>query len=297
MTFKHMFGRHKDSGTEYKAKVGKPSTNGAHELFLEYEGFLSPPTSRRQQPSTTTAKPAHALTSAQKHGSKRGSVIYTPRSTETHCDIPPRSSHDLRNLVDENPFQHKRTPSRHKKGLFSLSRPSHSKAKDAPAKPLDLAPSRGSEPRSADRTPHSGWLRKCMSTSSQGHQPSLGPSLTTLPPYYEFPVFDDENLTALPSLPGYENESPRPSEKPVSGAAARAAAAAQNEVIDSMRNLRLAEPKLTRDSESGVGIEVRDRGEAITDLDVPVIRRGKKPKSIRKDLLTGSHCRSAQCTA
>lgn len=89
---------------------------------------------------------------------------------------------------------------------------------------------------------------------------------------------DDNDYTALPKLPGYEEEEQQLPDKPTSGAAARAAAAAaaQNEVIDSMRYLRL-EPRVTRDSESGVGIEVRDEGDLVADFefDIPVVRKGK----------------------
>ena len=71
-------------------------------------------------------------------------------------------------------------------------------------------------------------------------------------------------------------EPSRPSLNLASGAAARAAAAAQNELLDSIRNISLAESCLTGDSESGVGIEIRDSGETIAefDFDIPVVRRG-----------------------
>lgn len=81
----------------------------------------------------------------------------------------------------------------------------------------------------------------------------------------------------MPILPSYKEERYRsPAEFP-SGAAARAAAAAQHEVLDTIRNLRLTEPKVTGDSESGVGIEVRDAGDIVTefDFDFPVVRRGR----------------------
>ena len=293
MTLKHIFGRRRTSGTECKVETGKTSTNGAHELFLEYEGFLSPPNPRRQRPSTPNGRPVHAQTSTGHHESKRSSVIYAPRGTDVVCGIPRESSHGL---VDENHSRHNRTPSRNKKGLFSFSRTTRSGSSDCPPKPTRVTPSQGYEPRSVDRIPHSGWLQKCLSTRLQGHQPSLDSSLTALPPYNEPLAFDDEKLTALPSLPGYENEPPMAPDRSASGAAARAAAAAQNEVIENMRNLRLAEPKLSRDSESGVGIEIRDRGEAITDLDVPVIRKGKAANLVIEALLTDFYCRSAECT-
>lgn len=102
--------------------------------------------------------------------------------------------------------------------------------------------------------------------------------MTPPPPYDGSFIFEDDDFTALPAMPGcaIETESLRPSLNLASGAAARAAAAAQNEILDSMRNITLAEPHLTRDSESGVGIEVRDSGEKMAefDFDIPVVRQG-----------------------
>jgi hypothetical protein len=54
---------------------------------------------------------------------------------------------------------------------------------------------------------------------------------------------------------------------PSGGAAARAAAAAQNEMFETSRALklrdstRLGEPHVTNDSESGIGIDIRDKYE------------------------------------
>ena len=97
-------------------------------------------------------------------------------------------------------------------------------------------------------------------------------------PYDGSLIFEDDDFTALPAMPGcaFELEPSRPSLNLASGAAARAAAAAQNEILESMRNITLAEPHLTRDSESGVGIEVRDGGETMAefDFDIPVVRQG-----------------------
>lgn len=57
-----------------------------------------------------------------------------------------------------------------------------------------------------------------------------------------------------------------------SGAAARAAAAAQNEILGSFRRLYADECMVHRDSESGIGIEVRVRSE---EDQVPVLRQGR----------------------
>ena len=66
-----------------------------------------------------------------------------------------------------------------------------------------------------------------------------------------------------------------------SGAAARAAAAAQNEFSSSARTLvtrgdnRFSDLKPTEDSESGIGIDLRDRIEETTEAAVPVVRQGQ----------------------
>ena len=112
--------------------------------------------------------------------------------------------------------------------------------------------------------------------------------MTPPPPYDGSLIFEDDDFTALPAMPGCasEVEPSRPSLSLASGAAARAAAAAQNEILDSMRNITLAEQHLTKDSESGVGIELRDGEETMAefDFDIPVVRQGMRirgrPRSI-----------------
>ena len=101
-------------------------------------------------------------------------------------------------------------------------------------------------------------------------------------PWY---CYNEEDFTALPVFPGAETAPPRtidlpgtsePPEKLASGAAARAAVAAQNELLDALKHVRLTESKVTRDSESGVGIEVRVHGESTVDMGIPVVRKGEK---------------------
>jgi F-box and WD-40 domain protein 1/11 len=65
---------------------------------------------------------------------------------------------------------------------------------------------------------------------------------------------------------------PRIPDDLMSGAAARAAAATQNEMFESVRNLRIPEPKIPRDSESGIGIEMRDRWDEDED---ELVRKGE----------------------
>ena len=81
-------------------------------------------------------------------------------------------------------------------------------------------------------------------------------------------------ITGLPAWDFFEYSH-------TSGAAARAAAASQNEFSGSARTLvtradsRFSDLKTTGDSESGIGIDLRDRMEEITDAAIPVVRQGQ----------------------
>lgn len=113
-----------------------------------------------------------------------------------------------------------------------------------------------------------GWLRRCMSTTlGRRHRAQNNSNLTR----------DGRPLQGSPELlpiPGIGIEPPQVPDSTTSGAAARAAAAAQNEMLESARDMRLSEPIVTKDSESGIGIEVRDRRGESTDSTTPVVRRG-----------------------
>lgn len=74
-------------------------------------------------------------------------------------------------------------------------------------------------------------------------------------------------------LPGSCLKPPRIPHDLTSGAAARAAAATQNEILESVRNQRSVDLKIPRDSESGIGIELRDRWEENKDK---VVRKGQR---------------------
>ncbi|KAE8145636.1 F-box and WD40 domain protein [Aspergillus avenaceus] len=71
-------------------------------------------------------------------------------------------------------------------------------------------------------------------------------------------------------VPGNSMESPVFLNDIYAGAAARAAAAAQNEMARTERD-KLADTRLTRDSESGIGIDLRDRSE-MSDTDLAFLR-------------------------
>ena len=75
------------------------------------------------------------------------------------------------------------------------------------------------------------------------------------------------------AIPGAGYEKPGPRVNLSSGAAARAAAAAQNGLMENLRKLNIQDDHSVQDSESGVGIET---GEIRTALVVPLVRQGKK---------------------
>ena len=113
-----------------------------------------------------------------------------------------------------------------------------------------------------------GWLRRCVSGTLGRRHRFQGISA---------PTSDSRQLYDSPEMmpiPGIGIEPPQVPDSTTSGAAARAAAAAQNQILKSVQNTRLAEPTITRDSESGIGIEVRDGGGENTECTIPVVRKG-----------------------
>ncbi|PYH33508.1 F-box/WD repeat-containing protein [Aspergillus neoniger CBS 115656] len=73
-------------------------------------------------------------------------------------------------------------------------------------------------------------------------------------------------------VPGNGLEPPVFSNDIYAGAAARAAAAAQNELARALRDsIKLSDAKLTQDSESGIGIDLRDRSE-LSDPALAIVR-------------------------
>ena len=124
------------------------------------------------------------------------------------------------------------------------------------------------------------WIRGFTNKGSKhANRPSFS-SLDHPPPAYDeilessSPYLDGHLPAPIPQfgeIPGFGYASARPSLDPSSGAAARAAAAAQNEIMENMRRLRMSEMKLERDSESGIGIDGADDS---TGLSVAVVRQG-----------------------
>lgn len=116
------------------------------------------------------------------------------------------------------------------------------------------------------------WDAQSGDASCQMHSINRRPSLNSVSAPHMF-YAPDRNLTA--PIPGNRVEPPMLPNNAYAGAAARAAAAAQNELARMDRNaFKIYEPKLIRDSESGIGIDLRDRCE-ITDLDLAVVRIGE----------------------
>ncbi|KAI9872803.1 MAG: hypothetical protein M1830_001178 [Pleopsidium flavum] len=127
-------------------------------------------------------------------------------------------------------------------------------------------------PKPSSHSRASVWLRRAASTSFRHRRDS-----STLPsPTYDHKLY---NYNVTSPVPGSGSEPPILPYDPASGAAARAAAAAQNEMLGAGRVLllrdetRLGEPKLTRDSESGIGIDIRDRTDDTAESQTAVVRK------------------------
>ena len=120
-----------------------------------------------------------------------------------------------------------------------------------------------SKQRSGDQPAVCAWLRRCMSTTLGRRNKSH--NLSTSRPQ----VTPARHNNGTVSIPAIGVEPPHVPDSTTSGAAARAAAAAQNEIHESARSMMLTEPKVAKDSESGIGIEVENMNGTI-----PVVRKG-----------------------
>lgn len=123
----------------------------------------------------------------------------------------------------------------------------------------------------------SEWLRRAASTRFGHRRHSTSAPMAS---------FDQRPKTSYNTAPGDRVITEPPiwdftDYRHASGAAARAAAAAQNEFSGSARTLvtrgenRFSDLKTTEDSESGIGIDLRDRVEETTEAAVPVVRQGQ----------------------
>ena len=276
-----MFSRGKGATSSDKKKQKEKTKPGAHELFLEYEGFLAPSKQRPRTSSAHSSKTSTPLTYGEHTGHSSKLSEDTSRSSIASSSRPRRSVSSSGDVNDVSRSQPKRTPSQRTKNLFSFGKTTHEDPRRHIHNFSRPGPNYIVEKEALAQPNTSGWLRYCMNTSSK-HRPSTPSSSMTPPPSYDGSlIFEEEeeeedDITALPALLGCAMEPARPSLNLASGAAARAAAAAQNEILDSLQKITLAETDVTRDSESGVGIEVQDSGETISefDFDIPVVRQG-----------------------
>lgn len=133
-----------------------------------------------------------------------------------------------------------------------------------PASPVEPSGNRYVESRNQD-----GRLQStCPSGVSVNRRPSAM-SLSALHNFYVPPA-----SVPVP-VPGRGLEPPILPDDTSAGAAARAAAAAQNELARAERvPSKSSESKLTRDTESGIGIDLRDHSEVSVD-ESNVVRVGK----------------------
>lgn len=110
----------------------------------------------------------------------------------------------------------------------------------------------------------SRWLQYCVTATFRSRRRLRMIQETCYEP-------SDKAHDVVSPLPGSCMKPPRIPHDLMSGAAARAAAATQNEILESVRNQRSLELTIPRDSESGIGIELRDRWEENKDK---VVRKG-----------------------
>ena len=277
-----MFSKGKRATLSDKKRQKERSQMGAHELFLEYEGFLAPSKPRPRKPSVPSSKPSTSLTHEGHNGHKVKLSEDASRSSTSSHGKPGKGISESGHANDESRSQPKRTPSQRTKSFLSFGKTAHREPGHNIHNFSRPGPNYVAEKESPAQFNTPGWLRRRMSTSRKDRFSTASSSMSPPPPFDGSLIFEDDEFAALPALPGcsIEPETSRPSFNLSSGAAARAAAAAQNEILESMRDLTLAEPDVTRDSESGVGIEVRDGGETMDefDFDIPVVRQGMEAR-------------------
>lgn len=116
-----------------------------------------------------------------------------------------------------------------------------------------------------------------LRTWSNGHSINRRPSLNSVTALHSF--YAPTASVPVP-IPGHGMEPPILPNDKSAGAAARAAAAAQNERMEMARieSIRAGRDKvpdvrLTQDSESGIGIDLRDRSD-LSDTDLDFVRIG-----------------------
>ena len=127
-------------------------------------------------------------------------------------------------------------------------------------------------------TEKSGVLSRIRRAASMSQGRNRRPSTSASSALHDC---DSHVIHYATTIPQIGTEAPKSSHIPHGGAAARAAAAAQNERFGSARSLtlqdglRAAERKISNDSESGIGIDLRDRPDEMVDVELPLARMGR----------------------
>lgn len=118
----------------------------------------------------------------------------------------------------------------------------------------------------------SSWDSKAWNGWSKGHSINRRPSLNSVSALQSFYA---PTASVKGPIPGHGLEPPVFPNDIYSGAAARAAAAAQNQMAKAEREAaKTVDIHLTQDSESGIGIDLRDRSE-LSDAELALLRLGK----------------------
>lgn len=127
----------------------------------------------------------------------------------------------------------------------------------------NLQPNLKKQPHDTPESRIKKWFRRRIG-SKYPHQrrPSAAPYA-----HYNAPLQIDH---CPAPIPGIGVEPPIIPDDPTSGAAARAAAATQNEILEFVRNLKLVEVRM--DAESGIGIEMQNKPEEV--INAPIPRKG-----------------------
>lgn len=118
----------------------------------------------------------------------------------------------------------------------------------------------------------SSWDSKAWDGWSKGHSINRRPSLNSVSTLQSFYA---PTASVKGPIPGHGSEPPVFPNDIYSGAAARAAAAAQNQMAKAEREAeKTVDIYLTQDSESGIGIDIRDRSD-FSNAELALLRLGK----------------------
>ena len=226
---------------------------------------LSPERSARLQDQCSQAPPASQwdlISSEEK--SWKGVHGYSEKPNCSLTTNSPTSDSVLETVLDD--FRPRTSGSKRHQLLLSSTGPFHEMDPSLPRRNSKPSTNPQMENSSPSHSKSSRWLRRCVSaTLRHSSRPSANLQSHGDASHYV------EALTS--PIPGIGIEPPIIPDNLTSGAAARAAAATQNEILKCVRNLRLTEPKIRRDSESGIDIEMRERGEEMNDIPIP--RKGQ----------------------